>query len=74
MNESGFRVLEQLDRIAAAHHATVAQVALAWIMARPSITSAIASATSVEQVRELLGSVDLQLTAEEIEALNRVSA
>jgi aryl-alcohol dehydrogenase-like predicted oxidoreductase len=49
-------------------------VALAWIMARPSITSAIASATSVEQARELLGSVDLQLTAEEIEALNRVSA
>ena len=74
MNERGFRVLEQLDRIAAAHHATVAQVALAWIMARPSITSAIASATSVEQVRELLGSVDLQLTAEEIEALNRISA
>jgi aryl-alcohol dehydrogenase-like predicted oxidoreductase len=74
MNERGFRVLEQLDRIAAAHHATVAQVALAWIMARPSITSAIASATSVEQVRELLGSVDLQLTAEEIEVLNRVSA
>ena len=74
MNERGFRVLEQLDRIAAAHHATVAQVALAWIMARPSITSAIASATSVEEVRELLGSVDLQLTAEEIEALNRVSA
>ncbi len=74
MNERGFRVLEQLDRIAGAHHATLAQVALAWIMARPSITSAIASATSVEQVRELLGSVDLQLTAEEIEALNRVSA
>lgn len=74
MNERGFRILEQLDRIAAAHHATLAQVALAWIMARPSTTSAIASATSVEQVRELLGSVDLQLTAEEIEALNRVSA
>jgi aryl-alcohol dehydrogenase-like predicted oxidoreductase len=74
MNERGFRVLEQLDRITTAHHATVAQVALAWIMARPSITSAIASATSVEQVRELLGSVDLQLTAEEIEILNRVSA
>ena len=74
MNERGFRVLEQLDRIAGAHHATLAQVALAWIMARPSITSAIASATSVEQVRELLGSVDFQLTAEEIEALNRVSA
>ena len=74
MNERGFRVLEQIDRIAEAHHATVAQVALAWVMARPGITSAIASATSVEQVRELLGSIDLQLSAEEIEALNRASA
>ena len=62
MNEKGERVLEQLDRKVAAHYATVAQVALAWIMARPGITSAIASATSVEQLRELLGAVDLNLT------------
>ena len=62
MNEKGERVLEQLDRVVAAHSATVAQVALAWIMARPGITSAIASATSVEQLRELLGAVDLNLT------------
>jgi len=34
MNEKGFRILEQLDRVAEAHHATVAQVALAWVMAR----------------------------------------
>jgi len=65
MNEKGFKILEQLDRVAEAHHATVAQVALAWVMARPGITSAIASATSVEQVRELLGSVDLKLNDEE---------
>ena len=74
MNEKDFRVLEEVDRIAAAHHATDAQVALAWIIARPGITAAIASATSVEQVRELLGSLDLQLTAEEMQALDRVSA
>ncbi len=74
MNEKGFRILEQLDRIAEAHHATVAQVALAWIMARPGITSAIASATSVEQVRELLGSVDLKLNDEDMKTLDRVSA
>jgi len=65
MNEKGFKILEQLDRVAEAHHATVAQVALAWVMARPGITSAIASATSVGQVRELLGSVDLKLNDEE---------
>ena len=64
MNEKGFKILEQLDRVAEAHHATVAQVALAWVMARPGITSAIASATSVEQVRELLGSVDLKLNGQ----------
>jgi len=74
MNEKGFRILEQLDRIAEARHATVAQVALAWIMARPGITSAIASATSVEQVRELLGSVDLKLNDEDMKTLDRVSA
>ena len=74
MNEKGFRVLEELDRIAAARHVTVSQVALAWIMARPGITAAIASATSVEQVRELLGAVDVQLSAEEVGALDRVSA
>jgi aryl-alcohol dehydrogenase-like predicted oxidoreductase len=74
MNEKGFRVLEQLDQIAAIHHATVAQVALAWVMARPSITAAIASATSAVQTRELLGAVDLQLTKEEMETLDRVSA
>ena len=74
MNEKGFRVLEELDRIAAARHVTLSQVALAWIMARPGITAAIASATSVEQVRELLGAVDVQLNAEEVGALDRVSA
>lgn len=74
MNEQGFRVLEQLDRVAAAHHATVAQVALAWIMARPGITAAIASGTSVAQVRQLLGAVELSLSKEDMEALDSVSA
>ncbi len=74
MNEEGFKILEQLDTVAAAHHATVSQVALAWIMARPSITAAIASATSVEQVRELLGAVELSLNEEDMASLDRVSA
>ena len=74
MNEKGFRVLEQLDHIAEAHGATVAQVALAWIMARPGITAPIASATSVEQVRESLDAVNVRLTPEEMEDLNKVSA
>jgi aryl-alcohol dehydrogenase-like predicted oxidoreductase len=74
MYEQGFQVLEQLDRIANAHGATVAQVALAWLMGRPGITAPIASATSVEQVRELMGAANVQLTPEEMAALNTASA
>ncbi len=74
MNDKGFRVLDQLDRVAKAHNATLSQVALAWILARPGITAPIASATSVEQVRELLGAVTLKLTEEEMTSLDKVSA
>lgn len=74
MNEHAFRVLQEVDRIAQARQATDAQVAIAWILARPGITAAIASATSIEQVRELLGSLELHPTQDEIQALDRVSA
>ena len=73
MHEQGFRVLETLDRVAATHSATVSQVALAWIMTQPGITSAIASATSVEQVHKLLGAVEVSLHVDDIQALNRAS-
>ncbi len=73
MNERGFAILKQVEQVAKAHNATIAQVALAWILARPSITAPIASATSVEQTQELLGSLSLQLTAGEIASLNEVS-
>jgi aryl-alcohol dehydrogenase-like predicted oxidoreductase len=73
MNERGFRILAEVERVASRSHATPAQVALAWIMARPGVTAPIASATSVEQVRELLRSVELQLDAEAIAALNTAS-
>jgi aryl-alcohol dehydrogenase-like predicted oxidoreductase len=60
MNEQGFTVLQKVEEIARAHQATIAQVALAWIIARPGITAAIASATSIPQTKELMG---LPLTA-----------
>ncbi len=74
MTEKGFRVLDQLEHVAKAHNATLSQVALAWILARPGITAPIASATSVEQVHELLAAVALKLTGEEIMSLDQVSA
>ena len=73
MNERGFRIRAEVERVASRSHATPAQVALAWIMARPGVTAPIASATSVEQVVELLRSVELQLDAEAITALNTAS-
>ena len=73
MNERGFRILAEVERVASRSHATPAQVALAWMIARPGVTAPIASATSVEQVRELLGAVELQLDTEAITALNMAS-
>jgi len=69
-NDKGKRVLAALDTAAKAVSASPAQVALAWIMAHPAITAPIASATSVEQLDELMGAARLKLPAEVIEALN----
>ena len=66
-NERGFAVLDALDEIAAAHGTTVAAVALAWLLAQPTVLAPIASATSPEQLAELLPSAELELSATEIE-------
>jgi aryl-alcohol dehydrogenase-like predicted oxidoreductase len=74
MNERGFAILGQAEQVAKNHHASIAQVALAWLIARPGITAPIASATSVEQTRELLGALDLKLTVEDLATLDKASA
>lgn len=74
LNTRGLRILGVLDEVAAAHHATPAQVALAWVMARPGITAPIASATSVEQVRELMGAAELMLDDTAMAALDGAGA
>ncbi|MDE1895137.1 MAG: aldo/keto reductase [Xanthomonadaceae bacterium] len=73
LNRQGLQVLAALDAVAAAHRATPAQVALAWLMARPGITAPIASATSVEQLNELVGAAELALTRNEIAQLDLAS-
>lgn len=70
----GLRILQALDDVAADHRATPAQVALAWLMAQPTITAPIASATSVEQLHELLAAARLSLTSEQLAQLDRASA
>lgn len=73
LKEGGQRVLRALDQIAAAHKATPAQVALAWLIARPSVTAPIASATSLEQLQDILRAVELKLSPQDIETLNAAS-
>jgi aryl-alcohol dehydrogenase-like predicted oxidoreductase len=65
----GLALLEALDRTAARHDATPAQIALAWLMARPSVTAPIASATSVRQLSEIVKAAQIALTQEDFAAL-----
>ncbi len=73
LGEAGQRILAALDEAAAAQRATLAQVALAWQMARPGISAPIASATTVAQIEELMGAARLTLSADAIAALDRAS-
>ena len=74
MNPRGLRILGALDAVAARLAATPAQVALAWLMHRPSVTAPIASATTLVQLDELLGATRLALDADALGVLDRASA
>ena len=74
LNDRGFRILQALDQVAERYQTKPAQVALAWLMARKSITAPIASATSVEQLNELVQAITLELDRESSEKLNKASA
>ncbi|WP_432543346.1 aldo/keto reductase [Kineococcus sp. SYSU DK002] len=69
----GTAVLEALDAVAAAHDAQVASVALAWLRQQPTVVAPIASARTVEQLPALLASMDLELSTDELAALERAS-
>jgi aryl-alcohol dehydrogenase-like predicted oxidoreductase len=74
MKGKGPPVLAALDGVSAKHGASPAQVALAWVMAKPAIAAPIASATSVAQLTELMGALRLNLSAEDVAALDAASA
>jgi aryl-alcohol dehydrogenase-like predicted oxidoreductase len=73
MNERGFKILAAVDAVAKELNTTSGQVALAWIMARPGITAAIASGTTVDQVKDLTASAELVLPAAAIASLTEAS-
>jgi aryl-alcohol dehydrogenase (NADP+) len=70
LNDRGWGMLAVLDDVAAAHDATPAQVALAWLMRYPGVVSPIASATSPDQVADIMGAVGLQITDDEFARLD----
>jgi aryl-alcohol dehydrogenase-like predicted oxidoreductase len=70
LNERGLRILAALDEVGRRYSASPASVALAWQIARPSITAPIASATTVDQLKELVAATQLNLDQATIEQLN----
>ena len=74
LNPRGLRILAALDEVAASTGSTPARVAVAWVMAQPGITAPIASATSLEQLRELIAAAQLVLDPKAMALLNQASA
>ncbi|WP_341933761.1 aldo/keto reductase [Microbacterium sp. LWO14-1.2] len=71
--EAGLRIIDALEEIGHAHGASIAATSLAWLRAQPTVVAPIASARTVEQVPDLLAGGRLELTDDEVAALNRVS-
>ena len=74
LNERGLKILDALDEIAKRHDTTPATIALAWIIARPTVTAPIASATSVKQLESLAAATRLELASEDVKTLDEASA
>ncbi|MFF7293281.1 aldo/keto reductase [Microbacterium sp. NPDC008134] len=70
---AGLKVIDALEEIGSAHGASVAATSLAWLRAQPTVVAPIASARTVEQVPDLLAGARLELSADEVQTLNRVS-
>jgi aryl-alcohol dehydrogenase-like predicted oxidoreductase len=74
LNARGFRILKAVDEVAKTYNSTPTQAALAWLIARPTITAPIVSATNIEQVNDIIKAVDLQLDPDAIDLLNQASS
>ncbi len=74
MNDRGFTAVERLEKIGAGHSASVAQTAIAWVLANPTVTSAIIGANSEAQLEDTMKGAEISLSEEEKAALDEVSA
>ncbi|HQF71140.1 MAG TPA: aldo/keto reductase [Promineifilum sp.] len=80
MNEQGFAAVDKLEEVGrqiglqSGHEATIAQTAIAWVLANPAVTSAIIGANSVAQLEDTIKGADVALSAEQKAALDAVTA
>ncbi len=74
LNDRGLRILKALDTVAARTRGKPGQVAVAWLLARPAVTSPIASVSSLEQLKELEATLRIKVSAEDIALLDQASA
>jgi len=74
MNEQGFAAVDKLEVIGNAHNATIAQTAIAWILANPTVSSAIIGANNLDQLTDTMKGADIELSAEEKAALDEITA
>lgn len=71
--EQNFQLIDLLEALGQAHNASVTQMTLAWMLQRPAITAPIIGANSVDQLKDILGSLEVRLTQEDIEAIDKAS-
>ena len=71
--DRNFRIVESLKEMASAHDATVAQIALSWVLACETVTAPIIGANTINQLNQNIGALDIKLSSDDIERLNEVS-
>ncbi len=74
LNPRGLKIIDALESVASQLHSQPGQVAIAWLLQQPAVTSPIASATSLAQLGELVAASEMNLSAEQVNILNRASA
>lgn len=72
--EKGYAVVEQLRAIAARHQATVAQIALAWLLAKPHVSTILLGASKLSQLDDNLGAANVTLSPQEVADLDKLTA
>ncbi len=74
MTDENFALIDEMEVIALRHKATISQVALSWMLADPVVTSPIIGATSIQQLNENLGALNVKLSEDEMALLNKMTA